>query len=97
MSDVFRFSPGDWITIRNGPPEVHCRVPTYLRGRVGEVSEVVGRYRNPSLMALHQPGLPMLPLYRIRFRQVDLWGGPCNLDTLMADIYEHWLEIPKGN
>lgn len=97
MPDAFRFAPGDRVTIRKGPPEAHCRVPDYLRGRHGEVAEIVGLYRNPSLMAFHKPGLPMLPLYRIRFQQSDLWDTPSGPDTLMADIYEHWLETPKGS
>ena len=97
MPDDFRFAPGDKVIIRKGPPEAHCRVPAYLRGRTGEVTGVVGRYRNPSLMAFHKSGLPMLPLYRIRFLHADLWDAPSGPDTVMADIYEHWLETPKGS
>ena len=33
-------------------------------------------------------------LYRVQFRQADLWpgyaGGPN--DSVVADLYEHWLE-----
>jgi nitrile hydratase len=39
-------------------------------------------------------GLPEMPLYKVVFRQADLWegyGGPPE-DTLFIDIYEHWLE-----
>lgn len=97
MLDDARFTPGDQVMIRSGPPEPHCRVPVYLRGKPGEVTEIVGRYRNPSLMAFHKPGLPTLPLYRVRFRQTDLWDAPSGPDTVMADIYEHWLERPKGS
>ena len=34
------------------------------------------------------------PLYRVRFRQRDLWPNyPGSArDTLVVDIYEHWLE-----
>jgi len=95
MAEGFRYAPGDRVTIRTGPPEDHCRVPTYLRGHSGEVTEGGGHYRNPSLRAVHKPGLPALPLYRVRFRQADLWQAAAGPDTLMADIYEHWLEPAK--
>jgi nitrile hydratase len=41
-------------------------------------------------------GLPAQPLYRVRFRQHDVWpdyrGGPN--DVLEVEIYQHWLEEP---
>jgi len=38
--------------------------------------------------------LPLQPLYRVRFRQSDVWpdyGGQA-ADTVDIEIYEHWLE-----
>ena len=39
-------------------------------------------------------GLPAQPLYRVRFRQKDVWpdyaGAPS--DVLEVEIYQHWLE-----
>jgi nitrile hydratase len=38
-------------------------------------------------------GLPRQPLYRVEFRQMDVWeryGGPAG-DKVMVDIYQHWL------
>jgi hypothetical protein len=59
MSDgAFRFRPGDVVRVRTGPPEAHCRTPYYLRGQVGIIIGIAGRYRDPSLMAFHKPGLP---------------------------------------
>lgn len=86
------FAPGDRVVVRKGPPEAHCRVPSYLRGQIGEVTEVAGMYPNPSLMAFHKPGLPAIPLYRVRFRHSELWQLPPGPDRVDADIYEHWLE-----
>lgn len=85
---------GTRVQVRRQPPEPHCRTPCYLRGRSGEISEVVGFYRDPSLLAFHKPGLPMRLLYRVRFRQADLWPeyqGNAQ-DSLYADLYGHWLE-----
>jgi nitrile hydratase subunit beta len=88
------FAPGDRVRIAARPVLGHCRTPWYLRGRAGVVAEVHGAFRNPESLAYHRPGLPAQVLYKVRFRQKDLWGsyaGPAS-DHLEADIYEHWLE-----
>jgi nitrile hydratase len=91
-------SAGTPVVIRQQPPEAHCRTPFYLRGVQGEIAEVRGRFRDPSLLAFHKPGLPMRVLYRVRFKQKDVWpdytGGPN--DTVVADIFEHWIDPIAG-
>ena len=88
-------SAGTLVRVRQLPPETHCRTPHYLRGVPGEVDMLAGRFRDPSLLAFNKPGLPMRYLYRVRFKQKDIWpdyaGSPA--DTLVADIFEHWLEV----
>lgn len=90
--------PGTPVVIRKQPPEAHCRTPFYLRGAKGEIAEVRGRFRDPSLLAFHKPGLPMRVLYRVQFKQQDVWpnytGSPN--DTVVADIFEHWIEPATG-
>ena len=48
----------------------------------------------PSPWPTAATGCPASPLYRIRLRQTDLWadyaGNPA--DTLLVDVYQHWLE-----
>lgn len=89
---------GTPVVIRKQPPEAHCRTPFYLRGVKGEIAEVRGRFRDPSLLAFHKPGLPMRVLYRVRFKQKDVWpdytGGPN--DTVVADIFEYWIDPIVG-
>lgn len=90
---------GAQVVVRAGPPEVHCRTPFYLRGKQGEVMEFLGLYRNPSLLAFNKPGLPSLKLYRVRFPRRTLWphieyDGP---DSVIADLYEHWLISNEGD
>jgi nitrile hydratase subunit beta len=37
-------------------------------------------------------------LYRVKFKQVDVWpnyAGSKN-DTVVADIYDHWIEAIAG-
>lgn len=87
------FEVGQSVLIKTGPAEDHCRTPSYLRGRRGRIIEVVGFYKNPSLLAFHKPGLPKLWLYRVKFDQPDIWGSYAGnpRDSVVADIYEHWL------
>ena len=89
-------APGMRIVVKAGPPEAHCRTPFYLRGKPGTLIGEVGRFHDPSLLAFHKPGLPKRRLYRVRFRQRDLWPGyGAAGDCVMADLYEHWL-VPDG-
>lgn len=89
-----KLSAGLRVRVLKRQPEPHCRTPFYLRGTVGLVTEVVGLYHDPSLLAYHKPGLPMRWLYRVQFRQSDLWSdySGAATDTVVADLYEHWLE-----
>jgi nitrile hydratase len=92
-----RLAPGDIVRVDARPVVGHCRTPWYLRGKTGVVAAVQGTFKNPELLAYHKPGLPALVLYKIRFKQGDIWGryaGPPG-DHLEADIYEPWLEPVK--
>jgi len=88
------FTQGTRVKVQDRQISGHCRTPQYLKGKIGEVIEDTGRWRNPELLAYHKPGLPMARLFRVRFRQIDIWGAdyPNPIDTLDADLYEHWLE-----
>lgn len=93
-----QFSVGDEVRVTDRRSAGHCRTPFYLRGSVGTVVDVVGRYRNPEQLAYHKPGLPKHFLYRVRFQEQGLWddyGGTAG-DQLEADVYEHWLDPGRG-
>ena len=89
-----RFRPGDRVKVRRAFPPGHLRTPWYVRGRVGEIERICGAFANPEELAYNRPGLPRQPLYRVRFRQAELWpdyaGRP--EDTIEIEIYQHWLE-----
>lgn len=92
-----RYTPGAWVKVRVGYPRHHCRTPFYCRGKSGQVERICGAFRNPEELAYGRDGLPKQPLYRVRFRQVDLWpdyAGPEG-DVVEIELYEHWLE-PAG-
>jgi nitrile hydratase len=89
------WSAGIAVRVKRQPPEHHCRTPHYLRGIQGVILDVAGRFRDPSLLAFNKPGLPMRYLYRVQFFQRDIWPNYAgsSTDTVVADIYEHWLDI----
>ena len=88
------FAVGDRVRVSRRPVVGHCRTPWYLRGKTGVVAVILGRFRNPEGLAYHKPGLPTQVLYKVRFKQSDLWGrySGAAVDQLEADIFEHWLE-----
>lgn len=97
-TDFAELAPGTIVRVRTDKPVGHCRTPFYLRGQVGTIESLVGFYRNPQQLAAHKPGLPKYRLYRVRFRQADIWpnyNGPAQ-DELIADLYEHWLDAAEG-
>jgi len=89
-----RFAPGDPVQVRDIEKEGHVRTPDYTKGKPCLIAEVLGAFPNPDSLAYGGNGLPEMPLYKVGFRQADLWegyGGPPE-DALFIDIYEHWLE-----
>ncbi|MBL8669051.1 MAG: nitrile hydratase subunit beta [Alphaproteobacteria bacterium] len=93
------FAPGDAVRVREAYPPGHVRTPFFIRGKVGVVESHAGRHRNPEELAYGRPGDPKLSLYRVRFRQGDIWpdyAGPAQ-DTAVVDIYEHWLDPAEAS
>ena len=91
MSD--NFEPGDSVKVRQTKPPGHRRTPYYIRGKVGQIERVCGDFPNPEELAYGFDGLPKKTLYRVRFRQKDVWEiySGAETDTVDVDIYEHWL------
>jgi hypothetical protein len=91
LSEIF--VPGDSVRVIATHPPGHRRTPYYIRGKVGEIERVCGKFPNPEELAYGFDGLPKKTLYRVRFKQTDVWenySGP-DADTVDVDIYEHWL------
>jgi nitrile hydratase len=89
-----RFAAGDRVTVRAAYPRGHVRTPYYIRGKSGVIERVLGEFGNPEELAFGRYGSPPRRLYRVRFRQAEVWpdyaGGVD--DTVDVEIYEHWLE-----
>ncbi len=89
-----RFTPGAHVRIADRPAHGHVRTPRYIRGKRGVIERVCGAFGNPEELALGRRDGPIVPLYRVRFAQTEVWpdyDGP-SADTLDVEIYEHWLE-----
>jgi len=88
-----RFVAGDNVTVRRAFPPGHLRTPYYIRGKSGQIAQVLDSFANPEELAYGFDGKPERPLYRVRFVQKDVWAdydGPEG-DTVDLEIQEHWL------
>ncbi|MEM8839650.1 MAG: SH3-like domain-containing protein [Pseudomonadota bacterium] len=88
------FSVGERVRVDDRRSLGHCRTPFYLRGKEGEVIAIEGPFRDPEKLAYHKPGLPAAYLYRVRFKQDEMWHGydGSARDRLEADLFEPWLQ-----
>jgi len=94
-----QFQPGDAVQVRTGSPPGHIRTPFYARGHRGVIERIAGAFRNAEELAFGRFDAPLVPLYRVRFKQQEVWpdyaGSPA--DTLDVEIYEFWLEPDTQN
>jgi nitrile hydratase len=89
-----RFKSGDRVAVRRAYPPGHIRTPHYIRGKAGVIERFCGAFANPEELAYCRNGLPVRPLYRVRFRQDQVWpdyAGSAG-DSIDIEIYEHWLD-----
>ena len=94
MAEPQRFNPGDRVRVLEAYPLGHVRTPFYIRGKTGIVERCCGAFPNPEELAQMRDGLPAQPLYRVRFRQQEVWPdyrGPAH-DVVEIEIYQHWLD-----
>ncbi len=90
--------PGSVVRVRAIFPPGHVRTPYYIRGKTGVIERACGKFPNPEELAYGRDGRPHQPLYRVRFRQRDVWPEyeGAEGDTLDVEIYAHWLETIEG-
>lgn len=97
-----RFSVGDRVQVHKQfppTPPSHIRTPYYVRGHAGIVERICGAFRNPEELAFGRDGAPEIPLYRVRFRQKDLWSDyeGHEDDKIDIEIFEFWLDQAEGS
>jgi nitrile hydratase len=90
-----RYAAGEAVRVRRDFPETrgpcHIRTPHYLRGREGVVERPLGAFPNPEDLAFGRPAAAV-PLYHVRFDQPALFGEGAKGDTVLVEVFEHWLE-----
>jgi nitrile hydratase len=89
-----RFKVGEKVRVMKAYPPGHIRTPFYIRGHAGTIERICGAFPNPEELAQMRDGLPAQPLYRVRFRQKDVWPDyrGADGDVVEIEIYQHWLE-----
>jgi nitrile hydratase len=97
LGEPRQLADGTHVRVRRAFSPGHFRTPAYVRGKPGTIVATCGRFPNPEELAYGRDGLPKRILYRVRFRQVDLWheyAGNVD-DALDIDLYDHWLEVTE--
>ena len=89
-----RFAIGERVHVQQRYPAGHIRTPYYIRGKSGEIERICGRFGNPESLAFGGSGKPHQTLYRVRFRQSEVWPDydGNDGDVVEIEIFEHWLD-----
>lgn len=92
-----RFAAGERVRVLALGKEGHVRIPHYIRHQTGSVTEYCGTYLNPEDLAVGDTSGRAIDLYRVAFAQTQLWPEDSlpPQDTLIIEIYEHWLAPAK--
>ena len=71
----------------------HTRLPNYIKGKKGIITELRGTFVFPDTLA-HGLGECEQPLYSVRFSSKELWAGidPTN-DAVHIDLWHSYLEV----
>ena len=92
-----RFSVGDRVQARNLHPSGHTRLPRYVRGKNGTITQVHGTFVYPDTNA-HGQGEQPQPLYAVCFTAQELWGPDAAArDNLSIDLWEDYLVPLSGD
>ena len=87
------FAIGEKVRVIKASPPGHRRTPAYIRGKIGTIERICGVYPNPEELAYGFDGVPKRVLYRVAFKQVDVWTNYKGQiqDLIEMELFEHWL------
>jgi nitrile hydratase subunit beta len=85
------YPAGTRVRVRAWDPDHHTRVPGYVRGHIGEIIAVLGRWPLPDDSARGMAAR-VQTCYAVRFRAADLWGSGDH--TVTVDLWESYLDRP---
>jgi len=88
-----KFAVGDKVRARNWQPAGHTRLPAYVRGKLGVVSNVNAQaWIFPDTRA-HNTGENPQSVYNVTFEAKELWGGLAESGvSINVDLSESYLE-----
>lgn len=87
-----KFEIGSRIKTRNIHSEGHNRLPRYVRGKPGEVTNFYGIHALQDALPTGQSA-PLEPLYAVQFDAKELWGESAEPNsTVTLDMWESYLE-----
>ena len=74
-------------------PEGHTRLPNYVKGKKGIITEMRGTFVFPDTLA-HGLGECEQPLYSVRFSSTELWANSNSTnDAVHIDLWHSYLEV----
>jgi nitrile hydratase len=85
-----RFSVGDSVRVKRiYEPDLHHRIPRYVRGVVGTIEAVCGEAN----LAAHGDN-PVEPFFTVRFSSLDVWGQRSDEAPFVihVDLWQSYLE-----
>jgi nitrile hydratase len=83
------YRPGDRVRVSTVDPDHHTRVPRYVRGHVGVVVSMRGRWPLADALAQGVRDSAPEPVYTVRLSARDLWGRGGH--DIHVDLWESYL------
>ncbi len=84
----------DRVRIKDAFFPDHHRTPWFIKGKIGYIVAIYGKFLNPEKRAYGLSGYPKQTLYRVKFMQTNVWNDYLGetQDTICVDLYERWIE-----
>jgi len=91
-----RFRSGSRVRVRKMNPNGHTRCPRYVRGAIGTIEHVHGKFVLPDAHAHGRGESPEL-LYTVGFEATELWGAEAEgRGRVYVDLWESYLEPARS-
>jgi nitrile hydratase len=85
-----RFKSGDRVLVRDDYVPGHCRMPGYIRGKVGVVVSESPPYPFPDAHA-HSVAAEDEPTYDVRFKSEELWPNSADPALVHVGVFQSYL------
>jgi len=87
-----KYAVGDVVRVKDGAPLGHTRVPRYVRGKVGVITNLHGNFILPD-QRVADGSLLYQPVYQVCFAAQHVWGdAAAPKDKLYLEMWEDYIE-----